>query len=59
MRDASLAGVPIYCTWDHWAGHWKSVKVEKPEPTPVAVIPRKFRHRVVREYEKTSPDDVE
>lgn len=24
------AGVPIFCDWDHWSGHWKAKKVEKP-----------------------------
>jgi hypothetical protein len=31
-RNASLAGVPVYCLWDSWAGHWKSKCVSKPQP---------------------------
>lgn len=30
-RDASLAGIPCYCNWDAWAGHWKLKCVQKPE----------------------------
>lgn len=29
-RDLAFAGVPIYCAWDCWAGHWKRKKVRKP-----------------------------
>lgn len=29
-RRLREAGVPIYCSFSHWAGHWKEVKKEKP-----------------------------
>jgi len=30
-RDLGLAGVPLYVTWDAWAGHWKSKCVMRPK----------------------------
>ena len=29
-RDLSLNGIKMYCNWDSWAGHWKSIRVAKP-----------------------------
>lgn len=31
-RDLSLRGVPIYCNWDAWCGHFKLMCVGKPIP---------------------------
>jgi hypothetical protein len=42
-RDAQLHGVPIYCNWDSWAGHWKRYLVGKPRPLGLGEIPWKFR----------------
>lgn len=29
-RNANFLGMPQYCLWDSWAGHWKSKMVRKP-----------------------------
>jgi len=29
-RNLSLAGIPVFCNWDAWAGHWKNKCVGKP-----------------------------
>src|SRR5262249_2426190 len=29
-RDLAFAGIPIYCNWGAWAGHWKMKCVGKP-----------------------------
>lgn len=29
-RNLSLAGIPVYCNWDAWAGHWKSIRCDRP-----------------------------
>lgn len=31
-RDLSLAGVPVYCNWNAWAGHVKRKVVGRPRP---------------------------
>lgn len=30
-RRLREAGVPVYCDFSHWAGHWKEVRKDKPE----------------------------
>lgn len=52
-RDADFAGVPLYCTWDSWAGHWKRKCVGRPMPLPMGIIPHKFRQSVERELALT------
>jgi len=29
-RRAHFAGIPLYVSWDHWAGHWKQKRASKP-----------------------------
>ena len=29
-RHMAMAGIPLYCHWDFWSGHWKSKLVGKP-----------------------------
>lgn len=38
-RNLTLAGVPIYCNWDAWAGHWKPKLVVKPQAVPADAVP--------------------
>lgn len=52
-RDLSLAGIPIYCNWDSWAGHWKQFKVGKPHPISADQVAEKFRDAVARGYKST------
>lgn len=47
-RDISLAGVPCYCAWDCWAGHWKAFRGDKPRTIQVENI----RHQFVGAIEK-------
>jgi hypothetical protein len=46
-RDLSLLGVPMYCNWSSWAGHWKRYLVEKPRPVTVEQIGAKYRAAVL------------
>jgi hypothetical protein len=43
-RDAVLQGIPIYCNFDAWAGHWKRFKVQKPRPITVEEIRENYRN---------------
>lgn len=42
-RNLSLAGVPVYVTWDSWAGHWKPKLVGKPIALTCDQVNGKFR----------------
>jgi len=37
-RNAALLGMPVYCAWDCWAGHWKPKQVRKPAPIAMETI---------------------
>lgn len=41
-RDVTLAGIPNYCNWSSWAGHWKRICVGKPRPVTVDQIREKY-----------------
>lgn len=47
-RDAALHGVPLYCAWDCWAGHWKRKLVGRPELPNALAIPAAFRNACYR-----------
>lgn len=47
-RNLSLAGVPVYCNWDSWAGHWKQLLVEKPQPITSDEVGAAFREALLR-----------
>lgn len=47
-RDACLHGVPLYCTWDCWAGHWKRKLVGKPSLPNALSLPAHFRNACYR-----------
>lgn len=47
-RDLSMAGVPVYCNWDAWAGHVKYKVVGKPELVHVDMIREKYREALQR-----------
>jgi len=42
-RDLLYAGVPIYCNWDAWAGHYKTKLVRPPQVPGPNVIATQFR----------------
>lgn len=44
-RDLSYAGVPLYCTWDSWAGHLKTKLCGKPQAIPPDLVPRWMTER--------------
>lgn len=58
-RDAVMQGIPIYCAWDCWAGHWKRKLVGKPESVNIASVPHKFRkatlNSILRSARANSP----
>lgn len=47
-RDASLAGFPVFCNWDSWAGHWKYKCVGKPQRIGSERISAAFRHSMLQ-----------
>jgi hypothetical protein len=49
-RDLSLNGVPQFCNWDSWAGHWKPKCVGMPIPIPPSSISEVFRRRILSSY---------
>jgi len=50
-RDLAFAGVPIYCAWDCWAGHWKRKCVGKPNRINVRDVSAKY-FDVVRRHDR-------
>lgn len=49
-RDLSLAGVPLYCNWDAWAGHWKRKCVGRPLCVTDQMVSEKFTRAALRKY---------
>ncbi len=48
-RDISFAGVPLYCNWDSWAGHYKSVIVGKPREVNLNTVARKWKSTILQQ----------
>lgn len=48
-RNCSLAGVPVYCNWDSWAGHSKNKIVGKPQIIMVDDVTEKLRAAIRRD----------
>ncbi len=49
-RDVSLRGIPIYCNWDTWAGHWKRKCVGRPIPITSKQISEQFTNTILRKH---------
>lgn len=49
-RDMSLCGVPIYCNWDSWAKHWKTVGVKKPMRAAADIVNPRIAKIVAQGY---------
>lgn len=47
-RDCSLAGVPVYCNWDAWCGHWKNELVPPPVVLTVDDVRETYRQVILR-----------
>jgi hypothetical protein len=56
-RDLSLNGVPQFCNWDSWAGHWKQKCVGRPKLLLPQSISERFRRRVLCHYNINSPEE--
>jgi hypothetical protein len=48
-RDLTMLGVPLYCNWDAWAGHWKRKCVGRPHILSSQQIGEKYRQSVLRD----------
>jgi hypothetical protein len=48
-RDLSMSGVPIFCAWGAWAGHYKVKKVGRPQLITAAGVSEKYRKARERE----------
>lgn len=51
-RDLHCLGIPQYCYWSAWAGHWKLKMVGKPATIPLMSIPKAMREVLWRDFEK-------
>jgi hypothetical protein len=45
-RNASLAGIRIYCNWYSWAGHWKNKQVGPPTILTPDMVRKEYRDAV-------------
>ena len=63
-RHLAQAGVPLYCHWDFWAGHWKGKWCEKPQRIEQKDIDRAYleaaraelRQEVRAEFQMPEPE---
>ena len=49
IRDLAMNGVPVYCAWDCWAGHWKKKLVSKPVLCEPHQVSKAFKEAIRRE----------
>lgn len=56
-RNASLMGLPQFCTWDCWAGHMKLKKVQKPLPLSLKAIRKEFADAILKYQDAQAKDD--
>jgi hypothetical protein len=47
-RNLRMAGVPQYCLWDAWAGHWKRKLVTKPSLLTADSVIMAYREAIMR-----------
>lgn len=47
-RDLNMLGVPLFCAWSSWAGHWKLKRVGKPELIPEGAVPAMLTARAAQ-----------
>lgn len=47
-RNLNLAGVPQFCNWDSWAGHWKRKKVGKPVLLTSDAVREGYKEAILR-----------
>lgn len=47
-RNCSLAGIPVFCNWDAWAGHVKPVVVGKPAVATVEEVGQHLQEIAIR-----------
>jgi len=48
-RNLDLAGVPMWCRWQSWAGHHKDIKMVRPPVVDASVVPAAVREAVLRQ----------
>lgn len=56
-RDLSLCGVPQFCNWDAWAGHWKMKCVGRPQPIHPSTIGRQLKNRFLSQFNIKSANE--
>ncbi len=57
-RDLALRGVPQFCNWDAWAGHWKLKCVGRPIPVTARQIGDSYRRAVLKDVNIQGPDEA-
>lgn len=50
-RDCTLARIPIYCLWDSWARHVKTIRVPRPDQRTVDIVMPRMRDILIRAWE--------
>lgn len=50
-RDLSLCGVPVYCNWDSWAGHFKRMCVGKPHIVTATEVGKVYKEAILKGQE--------
>lgn len=56
-RDLALAGVPVFCAWGSWAGHWKPELVGRPQRVTPEEVTKRFYERAQVAF--NSPAEIE
>ena len=51
-RDAAICGIPVYCNWDAWCRHWKSIGVGKPLRASVDIVHPKIQKIVAEGFQR-------
>ena len=55
-RDLAFAGVPIYCAWDSWAGHWKQKCVGRPGIINIKDVSQRYVEAIKGAFQKEYKD---
>ena len=58
FRDLDAAGVPICCSWDHWAVHYKTAPLVKPEVLDPASMHARLRGHLLAQEDMPAKEPV-
>ena len=49
-RNADFLGMPQFCAWDCWSGHWKLELISKPNPLTSEIVNDNIREAIKRGF---------